>query len=130
MTTSNRSRRPTLSRGASCGAAGAIALLAFAANSAASPLYRVYQGEFRFSATTLTLLFSVYIVVLLVTLLVLGSTSDYIGRRRVMVAGLAVGAVACGLFLIAHGVELLFGARALQGIAVGLISGTASAALL
>jgi MFS family permease len=111
-------------------AAAGIALLAFAANSAVSPLYRVYQGEFRFSATTLTLLFTVYIVVLLATLLVLGSTSDYIGRRRVMLAGLAVGAVACGLFLIAHGIGLLFGARALQGIAVGLISGTASAALL
>jgi predicted MFS family arabinose efflux permease len=104
--------------------------LAFASNSAASPLYRLYQGEFRFSATTLTLLFTVYIVVLLLTLLVLGSTSDYIGRRRVMVAGLAVGAAACGLFLMAHGVGLLFGARALQGIAVGLISGAASAALL
>ena len=111
-------------------AAAAIALLAFAANSAASPLYRVYQGELGFSATTLTLLFTVYIVVLLATLLVLGSTSDYVGRRRVMVAGLAVGAAACGLFLVAHGVGLLFGARALQGIAVGLISGTASAALL
>jgi MFS family permease len=111
-------------------AAAAIALLAFAANSAASPLYRVYQGQFHFSATTLTLLFTVYIVVLLVTLLVVGSTSDYVGRRRVMLAGLAVGAIACGLFLIAHGVGLLFGARALQGIAVGLIAGTASAALL
>src|SRR3954469_17190616 len=84
MTRSNPSRRPTLSRGVSFAVAAAIALLAFAANSSASPLYRVYQGEFRFSATTLTLLFTVYIVVLLVTLLVLGSTSDYIGRRPVM----------------------------------------------
>jgi predicted MFS family arabinose efflux permease len=130
MTRSHPSRRPTLSRGVSFAAAAAIALLAFAANSAASPLYRVYQGEFRFSATTLTLLFTMYIVVLLATLLVLGSISDYLGRRRVMLAGLAVGAAACGLFLIAHGVGPLFGARALQGIAVGLISGTASAALL
>jgi MFS family permease len=111
-------------------AAAAIAFLAFAANTAASPLYRVYQGEFGFSPTTLTLLFTVYIVVLLVTLLFLGSVSDYVGRRVVMLAGLALGAVACGLFLIAHGVGLLFAARALQGVAVGLISGAASAALL
>jgi hypothetical protein len=34
------------------------------------------------------------------------------------------------LFLLAHGVGLLFGARALQGVAVGLIVGAASAALL
>jgi MFS family permease len=111
-------------------AVAAIGLLAAATNAAASPLYRVYQLQFRFSATTLTLLFTVYVVVLLVTLVFLGSASDYLGRRPVMLAALALGAVACGLFLLAHGVGLLFAGRALQGVAVGLISGTASAALL
>jgi MFS family permease len=111
-------------------AAATIAFLPFAANTAASPLYRVYQVEFRFSATTLTLLFTAYIAVLLVTLLFFGSLSDYVGRRPVMLAGLAAGAIACGLFLFAHGLGLLFGARALQGVAVGLIAGTAGAALL
>ena len=95
-----------------------------------SPLYRVYQVQFGFSATTLTLLFTVYIVVLLVTLLFFGSLSDQVGRRPVLLAGLAVGAVACGVFLVAHGVGPLFAARALQGVAVGLISGAASAGLL
>jgi MFS family permease len=47
-----------------------------------------------------------------------------------MLAALALGAVAGGLFLLAHGIGLLFAGRALQGVAVGLISGTASAALL
>ena len=47
----------------------------------------------------------------------------------VMLAGLALGAAGCGLFLTAHGVGLLFAARALQGVAVGLMSGAASAAL-
>ena len=108
----------------------AIGLLAAATNAAASPLYRVYQLQFRFSATTLTLLFTVYVVVLLVTLVFLGSASDYLGRRPAMLAALALGAAACGLFLLAHGVGLLFAGRALQGVAVGLISGTASAALL
>jgi hypothetical protein len=41
--------------------------LAAATNAAASPLYWVYQLQFLFSATTLTLLFTVYVVVLLVT---------------------------------------------------------------
>jgi MFS family permease len=110
--------------------AAAIALLAFAMNAAASPLYRVYQLQFRFSATTLTVLFTVYVVILLLTLVFFGSASDYLGRRPVILAGLALGAAACGLFILAHGVGLLFAARALQGVAVGLISGTASAALL
>ena len=123
-------RRPALSRGLSFWVAATMAFLAFAANAAASPLYRVYQARFGFSATTLTLLFAVYIVVLLVTLLFLGPLSDYVGRRPVILTGLAVGALSCGLFLLAHGEEMLFAARAVQGVAVGLISGAASAALL
>jgi hypothetical protein len=123
------SRRVTLSRRASFWAAAAFAFLAFASGAAASPLYRVYENEFRFSPTTLTVLFVVYIVVLLGTLLSFGSVSDYTGRRIVLLVGLALGAAGCGLFLVAHGVGLLFAARALQGVAVGLISGAASAAL-
>ncbi len=124
------SQRFALPKGVSFWAAAAILSLPFAANTAASPLYRVYQAQYRFSATTLTLLFTVYIAVLCVTLFFLGSLSDYLGRRPLLIAGLATGAVACGLFLIAHGVGPLFAARALQGAAVGLISAAASAALL
>jgi MFS family permease len=123
-------RRLALSKRSSFWAAAVIAFLPFAANAAASPLYRVYQAQFRFSATTLTLLFAVYIVVLLVTLLFLGSLSDHVGRRPVMLVGLAIGALACGLFLVANGIGLLFAARALQGVAGGLMAGGASAALL
>jgi MFS family permease len=109
--------------------AATIAFLVFAANAAVSPLYRLYQARLGFSATTLTLLFAVYIAVLLLTLLFFGSVSDYTGRRPVMLAGLMVGAAACGLFLGAHALGLLFAARALQGVAAGLLAGTASAAL-
>src|SRR4051794_33103724 len=123
-------RRLTLPPRPSFWVAAAIAFLAFAANAAVSPLYRVYQGQFGFSTTTLTLLFTVYIVVLLVTLLFFGSLSDHVGRRPVLLAGLAAGALACVVFLGAHGVGPLFAARALQGVAVGLISGAASAGML
>jgi MFS family permease len=123
------SRRSELSTRVSFAAVAAIAFLVFAANAAVSPLYRIYQAQFGFSATTLTLLFAVYIAVLLLTLLSFGSVSDYVGRRPVMLAGLIVGAAACGLFLSARALELLFAARALQGVAAGLLAGTASAAL-
>ena len=122
-------RRLALPTGAAFGVAAVAAFLAFASNSAASPLYRVYQAQFGFSAITLTLLFTVYVIVLLGTLFSLGSLSDYVGRRPLLLAGLATGAVGCGLFLLAHGVALLFAARALQGLAAGLITGAAAAAL-
>jgi hypothetical protein len=70
--------------------AGVLVLLFFAA-AAPSPLYGVYQAQWRFSATTLTAVFAAYALLLLITLLVFGSVSDYLGRRRVILAGLAAG---------------------------------------
>lgn len=124
-----RSCWSVLPRGVAFWVVAAIAFSAFAANAAASPLYRIYQSQFRFSAAILTAVFAVYVLVLLITLLFFGSLSDYIGRRRVIAAGLAAGALGCAMFLIADGAGPLFAARALQGLAVGLISGAASAAL-
>ena len=109
--------------------AGAWFLLLFAA-AAPSPLYGVYQAQWRFSAITLTAVFGAYALGLLVALLVFGSVSDYLGRRRVISVAMAAGAGACGLFLAAHGVGLLFAARALTGAAVGTAAGAAGAALI
>jgi MFS family permease len=89
--------------------AGVLFLLFFAA-AAPSPLYDVYRAQWRFSAATLTAVFAVYALVLLVTLLVFGSISDYLGRRPVILAGLAMTAAGCGFFLTAHDVGLLFAA--------------------
>src|SRR5215213_4110355 len=64
-----------------------------------TPLYAVYQEEFGFSGTTLTLIFAVYAIVLIPSLLVFGQLSDRVGRRPVIVGGLAVAAL--GLVLLA-----------------------------
>jgi predicted MFS family arabinose efflux permease len=104
-------------------------LLSFAAG-APSPLYRVYQLDWRFSAGTLTAVFAVYAIALLVTLLFFGALSDYVGRRPVIIVGLALNAGGCALFLVAHDVALLYGGRVLQGFATGLASGAIGAALI
>jgi len=123
-------RRATLPRaGAFWLVAGVLFLLFFAA-AAPSPLYGVYQSRWGFSATTLTAVFAAYAVLLLVTLLVFGPVSDYLGRRRVILAGLAMAAGACGLFLAADGVGLLFAARTLHGAAVGTATSALGAALI
>ena len=83
-------------------AAGVLSLLFFGA-AAPAPLYGVYRAQWRFSATTLTAVFAVYALALLVTLLVFGSLSDYLGRRHVITVALAAAAGACGLFLGRHG---------------------------
>ena len=123
-------RRPALPRAAAFWLVAGVLFLLFFAAAAPSPLYGVYQAQWRFSAITLTAVFAAYALLLLVTLLVFGSVSDYLGRRRVILAGLAMAAGATGLFLAAHGVGLLFAARALHGAAVGTASSALGAALI
>jgi predicted MFS family arabinose efflux permease len=122
--------RATLPRRAAFWSLAAVLCLLFVATAAPAPLYGVYQDEWHFSVTTLTAVFAVYALVLLVTLLMLGSASDYFGRRRTIVAGLAVYGMACGVFLAAEDVATLFVGRALQGVAVGLATGALGAAML
>jgi MFS family permease len=96
----------------------------------ATPLYAVYAGKFHFSSLVLTTVFATYAVVLVPALIVFGRLSDRFGRRPVILAGLGV---ACGgliLFALAQSEAWLYAARALQGLAVGMISGAATAALV
>ncbi len=122
-------RRPLPPMGAFWLAAGLLCLVFFTAG-APSPLYHVYQAQWKFSTTTLTAVFAIYALFLLVTLLVFGSVADYLGRRPVILASLFITAGACALFLAAAGVGLLFVGRALQGVAVGLATGGVGAALI
>jgi hypothetical protein len=95
----------------------------------ATPLYPVYSKEWHFSSGIVTLIFATYALVLIPALLICGRISDYIGRRRVLLAGLLLAAGGSALFAAAQGVPWLFLGRALQGLSVALISGTATAAL-
>ena len=120
----------TLPRAGAFWVLAGLFLLVFFASAAASPLYEVYQGRFHFSAATLTAIFAVYVLVLLVTLLFCGSLSDYLGRIPVIVAALVFSMAACAVFLVAHGTGALYAARSLQGIASGLATGPIGAALI
>ena len=122
--------RRTLPTAAAFWILAALFLILFFASAAASPLYRVYQVQFGFSAATLTAVFAVYVLVLLVTLLFFGTVSDYLGRLPVIITALVFSVAACAVFLAAHGVGALYLARSLQGIATGLASGAAGAALI
>ncbi len=123
-------RRGALPRAAGFWLVAAVLFLLLFVSGAASPLYDVYQAQWRFSATTLTAIFAVYVLAFLVTLLVFGSVSDYLGRRGVIEVALVTGAGACGLFLAAHGAGLLFAARALSGVSAGAATSAGGAALV
>ena len=112
------------------GAITAIFVLFAAAASAPSPLYVVYQEEWGFSATTLTVIFAVYVLGLIGSLLILGALSDHVGRRPVLAGAIALEAVALVLFIIAGDVTVLLVARVAQGIATGAALSTLGATLV
>src|SRR5437764_2295503 len=96
----------------------------------ATPLYAVYARHFHFSSLVLTAIFATYAFVLVPALVLFGRLSDRLGRRRVIALGLATAAGGLALFAAAEGELWLFAARLLQGLAVGMISGAATAALV
>ena len=101
------------------GAVAGVVVLFLAASSVPSPLYVVYQQQMGFSAATLTLVFAIYVLFLLMSLLVVGGLSDHVGRRPVLTAAVVVQAAAVVLFLVAGDVTTLLIARSVQGIATG-----------
>src|SRR3954466_3883941 len=102
-------------------------LVLMAGANLATPLYAVYAERFGFSSLVLTLIFATYAVTLVPALIVFGRLSDRLGRRPVLLAGFAAASAGLLLFALATNVAWLFAARALQGLAVGMISGTATA---
>ena len=101
-----------------------------AASAAPTPLYATYAQEWGFTPVTTTIVFGVYAVAVLAALLTLGRLSDYLGRRRVLLAALAVQVVSLLVFTIASGTGELLAARVIQGLSTGTALGAIGAGLL
>jgi MFS family permease len=94
-----------------------------------TPLYVIYQAQWRFSAAIVTVTFAVYAAGVLATLLLAGRASDQAGRRPVLAAALGCSALSTVVFILAPNVGILFAGRILSGLSAGLMTGTATAAL-
>jgi MFS family permease len=110
-------------------AAGTLFVLLIGTN-IPTPLYAGYEKLFRFSPLVSTLVFAIYALVLIPSLLVFGPASDALGRRRVLAPAVVLATVGCGVLSAATGLGMLFAGRILQGIALGAVQGTATAALV
>ncbi len=95
-----------------------------------TPLYPIYERRFGFTGLIITVIFATYAVGVLAALLLVGQRSDEVGRRPLLLAGLAFAAVSSAIFLVAQALAPLLIARFLSGISAGIFTGTATAALV
>jgi MFS family permease len=107
-----------------------IVLSLLAGSSAPTPLYAVYQAAWGFSPVTVTVVFGVYAVAVLTALLTVGSLSDHVGRRPVLLVALLLQAATMLGFASAHGVADLVLARIVQGLSTGAAVSALGAGLL
>jgi len=119
-----------LSRPASFALLASIVLFFLAGSSAPTPLYAVYQAAWGFSPVTVTVIFGIYAVAVLVTLLTFGALSDHVGRRPVLIVATLMQAVTMLIFATAHGLGALLVARVVQGLSTGAAIGAIGAGLL
>ncbi len=105
-----------------------VALLVFTmGTSIITPLLPLYAGQFHLSNGTLTLLFATYTATVVPTMLVAGSASDRLGRKRVLLPAMLVLTCASLVFAFTESVSMLFVGRVLQGLAVGMFLGVGTA---
>jgi hypothetical protein len=110
--------------------AAAVVALALWASGAPAMVYPLYAAEWNLTPTIITMIFAVYPISLVVTMVIFGAISDYIGRRATLLAGVIAMAAGILLFAVAPNVGWLFAGRAFQGIGVGLALSPASAAMV
>jgi predicted MFS family arabinose efflux permease len=124
------SPRPVLSAGASSWVAAGVLAMSLGASGAPAMLYPAFSALWGTGPVVTTALFAVYPVALVVVMVLGGGLSDRFGRRRSMLAGVAVVAVGTVLFAVAASPALVFAGRIVQGAGVGLAMSAASAALV
>jgi Na+/melibiose symporter-like transporter len=123
-------RRPTLPPAASFGVAAGVLVLSLGASGAPAMLYPAFSALWGTGPVVTTALFAVYPVALVVVMVAGGGLSDRFGRRRLMLAGVAVVAVGTVLFALSDAPAWAFAGRIVQGAGVGLAMSAASAALV
>ncbi|QUS36241.1 MFS transporter [Falsirhodobacter algicola] len=95
-----------------------------------TPLYPDYQQAMGFSQLTITVIFAVYALGVVASLLIFGRWSDQLGRRPMLLAALALSAATDLMFLQADGLMAILAARVLSGLSAGILTTTASVAVM
>lgn len=95
-----------------------------------TPMYALYAEHMHFAVLTTTVIYATYAGGVLFALLAFGRWSDAVGRRPMLLAGVAAALASAVVFLFADSVSVLLIGRVLSGLSAGLFTGTATAAVI
>jgi MFS family permease len=110
--------------------AAAALLIAMVGTTLPTPLYAIYQQRLGFDASWLTIIFSIYAAGVIAALLAVGSWSDQLGRRPMLLGGLLMGAISAVIFLCTDSIGGLLIGRLFSGFSAGIMTGTATVAVI
>src|SRR5689334_14257373 len=88
-----------------------------------APLYLQYQERDGFNTLMITVIFAGYAIGAMISLFLLGHVSDWVGRRRILLAAIGLNVLSAGVFLVGLGLWELIAARVMSGVAVGMVTG-------
>src|SRR6266702_3154232 len=76
-----------------------------------TPLYPLFEQRYSFGELMVTVIFAVYAFGVIAGLLTFGNVSDEIGRKPVLMLGLAFAAISAFLFVFAGSLVAIFAGR-------------------
>lgn len=94
-----------------------------------TPLYPLYEARDGFAALMVTVIFASYGFGVMAGLYFAGHISDYLGRRRILLATVVSELVSCLMFVFLKDVTSLLIARFICGAGIGALTSTATAHL-
>ncbi|HZT93383.1 MAG TPA: MFS transporter [Gaiellaceae bacterium] len=92
-----------------------------------TPLYPLFEQRYTFGPLLATVIFAIYAFGVIGGLILFGSFSDRLGRKPVLLLGLALSAASALLFLLAGSLVPVYAARVVSGLSAGIFTGTATA---
>jgi MFS family permease len=95
-----------------------------------TPLYPLFEQRYSFGELMVTVIFAVYAFGVIAGLLAFGNLSVEIGRKPVLLLGLAFSVLSALLFLFAGSLVPIFLGRIASGFSAGVFTGTATAMLV
>ncbi|MCP2199665.1 putative arabinose efflux permease, MFS family [Lentzea flava] len=104
-------------------------LVAMAYSTVPSPLFPLYVAREGFSTFAVTVVFASFAVGVVISLVLAGHVSDWLGRKAILLPALGLEVASAVLFLSSTALPVLILARVINGLGVGMIAATATAYL-